>query len=93
MQGEPTRFDVGVAVVIAGLFGVLAFVLVGFEVFSVLLFVVPVGAPLFLGAAALGGAWLAVRGRRSARGFGAGMVVGWVLLAFWSSGLSIGVFP
>ena len=73
----------------AGLFGILVFFLVGWEVFVYSVFLAPVWGPVLLGAGALGGLWLAVRGRRSAKGFGAGMLVGWLLLAFWTSGMSV----
>lgn len=90
---EQTRFDTAVATSMAALFGILAFFLVGAEVFTWTVLFVPALAPTLLGVAVLGGGWLAVRGRRSARGFGAGMIVGWVLLAFWTSGMSVGIFP
>jgi hypothetical protein len=77
----------------ATLFGVLAFFLVGAEVFTWTVLFVPALAPALLGVAALGGGWMAVRGRRSARGFGVGMLVGWGLLALWTSGMSVGIFP
>ncbi|MEU6148973.1 hypothetical protein ABZ816_03140 [Actinosynnema sp. NPDC047251] len=94
---EPTRFEVGVAVVIAACFGVFVSAVAGFEVFAIALFMLPVvgyalGAALLL-AMALTGAWCAVRGRRSWRGFGVGLVVGWVLLAVWTSGLTLGIAP
>lgn len=88
-----TRFDTVVATSMATVFGIIAFFLAGAEVFTWTVLFVPALAPALLGVAALGGVWLAVRGRRSAKGFGAGMVVGWVLLALWTSGMSVGVFP
>jgi hypothetical protein len=90
---RPTRFDAVVATTMATAFGTLAFFLVGAEVFTWTVLFVPVLGPVLVGAAGLGGVWLAVRGRRSAKGFGAGMIVGWVLLAFWTSGMSVGIFP
>lgn len=87
-----SRFDTTVAVTTAAALGVIAFFLVGMQVLAYSLWLAPALGPVLLGAAALGGAWLVARGRPSARGFGAGMLVGWVLLAFWSSGWSLGFF-
>jgi hypothetical protein len=84
-----SRFDKVVAAAIAFLFGVLAFFLVGREVFVYSVFLAPAWGPVLLGAGALGGLWLAVRGRGSARGFGTGLLVGWLLLAFWTSWMSV----
>ncbi|XVV07510.1 hypothetical protein ACQPW3_19870 [Actinosynnema sp. CA-248983] len=88
----PTRFEVAVARVLATVFGVLVFVLAGMQVFGIALFIAPVAAPAVLFAAALGGGWLAVRGRPSLRAFGTGLVLGWALLAVWSSGSTLGLF-
>jgi hypothetical protein len=93
VEDQPTRFDNVVAVTMATIFGALGFWFIGFELFAYTLFVLPALAPILLGVAAVIGGWFAVRGRRSARGFGAGMVIAWVLLAFWSSGLTLGIAP
>jgi hypothetical protein len=87
-----SRFDVTVAVAVAVAVGIVAFFLAGMVVvvFSILL--APFLGPVLVSAAALGAVWLVVRGGPSAKGFGTGMLVGWVLLAFWSSGMSIGYF-
>lgn len=92
MDNSTSRFDTTVAVSIAVVVGGVAFFLVGMEVLLYSLWIVPVLGPVLLGVGALGGGWLVARGRPSAKGLGAGMVVGWVLLAFWSSGWSLGFF-
>jgi hypothetical protein len=92
VRGELSRFDDVVAVSMAVVLGVAAFFLVGMEVFAYALWVGYWLGPLLLGVGALGGVLMVVRGRRSARGFGAGMVVGWVLLALWTSGMSVGLY-
>ena len=93
MQDRTTdRFDVVVGVGVAVAFGVLGFFLVGMEVLAYSLWLVPVLGPLSLGVGAIGGVWLIARGGPSKKGFGVGMLVGWVLLAVWSGGLSVGYF-
>jgi hypothetical protein len=86
------RFDAVVALVVAGAVGVLAFFLVGMEVLLWTLLVVPYLGALLLWGTAAGALWLMLRGRASAKGFGGGMLVGWVLLALWSSGMSLGFY-
>jgi hypothetical protein len=86
----PTKFEIAVATGVAVPLGAVAFLLVGMEVFAVSVFTVPVLGPLVLAVAAIGGGWLAVRGRRAAKGFGAGAVLGWVSLALWTAGGSAG---
>ncbi len=81
--------DAAVAASVAALLGIVAFFLVGKIVFLYSVWLAPALGPVLLGAGALGAGWLAARGRRSARGFGAGMLVGWLLLAFWTSGMSV----
>lgn len=81
--------DAAVAASVATLLGIVAFFLVGKIVFLYSVWLAPALGPVLLGAGALGAGWLAVRGCRSARGFGAGMLVGWLLLAFWTSGMSV----
>ncbi|WP_158895036.1 hypothetical protein [Amycolatopsis anabasis] len=88
---EPSRFEIAVAAAVAAAVGILAFVLVGMEVFAVALLTLPAAGPVLLDAAALAGVWLAVRGRRTAKGFGAGLVIGCVLLAVLTSGASVGL--
>jgi hypothetical protein len=82
-----------VAYVVSVPFGIAAFFLVG----VVALVFAPVAGsavlvviPALLYAAAAAGAWFLVRGGLAAKGFGAGVLIGWVLLAVWSSGLSTG---
>ena len=82
------RFDTAVAVTVAAVFGVVAFFLVGMEVFVWTVLFVSWLAPVVLAVGALGGGWLVVRGGPSAKGFGAGMVVGWVLLGLWTGGFT-----
>lgn len=90
---EQTRFDGVVETVTSVIFGVLAFFLVGSEVFVWTVLFLPILAPVVLGVAVLGSVWLLRMSRRTAKGFGLGMIIGWVLLAFWTSGASVGVFP
>lgn len=84
-----SRFDNVVAAASGVLLGIVVFFLVGQQVFAYSMFLAPALGPVLLGGAALGAGWLVVRGRRSVKGFGAGMLVGWVLLAFWTSGMSV----
>jgi hypothetical protein len=91
-RDEPTSFDHVVAVGMAGVFGVIAFFLVGMEVFAVTVWVAVWLGPVLVWAGAVGGLLMVVRGRRSARGFGSGMLVGWGLLALWTSGMSVGFY-
>ncbi|HEX6359878.1 hypothetical protein [Actinophytocola sp.] len=91
MRERPSRFDDVVAVSVAVVCGGLAFFLVGMQVFAYSVWVALWLGPLLLGVGVVGGVLMVVRGRRSARGFGVGMVVGWVLLALWTSGMSVGL--
>jgi hypothetical protein len=86
-----SRFDTAVAVSVAAVLGTVGFFVVGMEVFVWTVLLVPVLAPVLVSVAALGGVWLVVRGDPSAKGFGGGMLVGWVLLALWTSGMSVGL--
>ena len=87
---QPSRFEVGVAVAVAAAFGILTSVLVGMVVIAVTVWILPSLGPALLGAAALAGMWLMARGGRSAKGFGLGLLIGWALLAVWTSGASVG---
>ncbi len=93
MQDRPTRLELGVAYAVSVPFGVAALFLFG----VVALAFAPVAGsavlvviPALLYAAASAGVWFLVRGTLAAKGFGAGVLLGWVLLAVWSSGLSTG---
>ncbi|GAB1513459.1 hypothetical protein JCM33774_55010 [Actinophytocola sp. KF-1] len=93
MPAPPTPFEVGVAAVVSVPFGVASLFVGGLVAFLVLPMTASamlVVLPALLYAAAAAGVWLLVRGGLAAKGFGAGVLVGWVLLAFWSSGLSTG---
>jgi hypothetical protein len=95
-QGPPpdgrSRLDAVVAGATATVFGVLAMVLAGATVFVSTVLVAPGLAPVPPAAGALAGVWLAARRTGSARGFGVGLVTGWVLLALWTSGASLGLY-
>jgi hypothetical protein len=89
----PTRLEVGVACAVSVPFGVAAILVLGMAT----LVLVPgagdvtlIGIAVVLDAAAVGGGWLIARGRWPVKGFGAGVVVGWGLLALWSGGISAG---
>ncbi|MFI7672731.1 hypothetical protein [Actinophytocola sp. NPDC049390] len=93
MPASPTRFDVGVACAVSVPFGIAALFLVGLVAFFLLPVTGPamlVVVPALLYVAAAAGVWLLVRGSLASKGFGAGVLTGWVLFAIWSSGLSTG---
>lgn len=89
MTREPGRAEVGVAVAAAIALGAVGFAVVGFAVFAATVFLLPGLGPALLAAGAVAGGWLALRGRRWGRGFGFGMLLGWVALAAWTSGATV----
>lgn len=93
VPAAPPRFEVVVACVVSVPFGIAALFVAGLAAFVLLPFAgwaVLVVIPGLLYAAAAAGVWFLVRGRLAAKGFGAGVLIGWVLLAVWSSGVSTG---
>ncbi|MFC4852308.1 hypothetical protein [Actinophytocola glycyrrhizae] len=91
-RGAPTRFEVVVACAVSVPLGMAALVVLGMA----MLVVVPgpavlVVAPVVLDVAAVGGGWLVARGGLPAKGFGAGVLTGWALLALLSAGASAGL--
>lgn len=89
----PTRLEVGVACAVSVPLGVAAIFVLGMAT----LVLVPgagvvtlIGIAVVLDVAAVGGGWLIARGGVPAKGFGAGVVAGWGLLALWSGGISAG---
>ncbi len=93
MPAPPTAFEVGVATAVSVPFGIVSLFVGGLVAFVALPMTeaaMLVVLPALLYAAAAAGVWFLVRGRLAAKGFGAGVLIGWVLLAVWSSGLSTG---
>lgn len=93
-HAEATRLEVAVACAVSVPLGIAALIITGMAavvVVPVTGFAVLVAIPVLLYLAAAGGAWLLVRGELPAKGFGAGVLIGWVLVALWSSGASTGL--
>jgi NO-binding membrane sensor protein with MHYT domain len=91
-HAEPTRLEVAVACAVSVPLGIAALIITGMAavvVVPVIGFTVAIPVVLYLAAA--GGAWLLVRGELPAKGFGAGVLIGWALVALWSAGASTGL--
>lgn len=93
MPAPPPRYEVLVACAVSVPFGIASLFVAGLVALVALpmtAVAMLVALPALLYAAAAAGVWFLVRGGLPAKGFGAGVLVGWVLLAVWSSGLSTG---